>query len=112
MSKVIDEATQIVENRMSKLITDSEGPGYFHGHYEGLGFQSESVCLDKSCKYYKYIASIGWRSVCTHPNVIQSTEIGGVYKCPKSTVERGIEKFIKSYFRHRYKPEIYQKTDL
>jgi len=93
MNKAVKEATQIVESRMAKLITDYEYQGYFHGHYEGLGFKTESICPDHSCLYYKY-AGIGFSPVCTHPRVALSVKIGGVNKCPKSTEEKWAVWFI------------------
>lgn len=92
---VVEEAQQVVENKLARFHTNFVGeektqkiaPGYLLKsgpveirRYEGYGFRDESVCPDKSCKYYKY-AGRGMESVCTHPNVRNAVEIGGVFVC-------------------------------
>ena len=95
-SIAVEKAAQIVENRCAKLIKNLEGPGYYHGHFEGYGFRNEGICLDTFCKYHKYAGSY-FSPVCTHPNVKWSVEIGGVYKCPDElkSIKLRINKLIR-----------------
>lgn len=103
MSKVLEQATEVVNKKMAKFIKDYERDETFgstpftvrhvSGHYEGYGFQYAAICPNKNCSYYKY-TGYPFSPVCNHPKVIWKVEIGGVYACP-SISQRLYDKFKK-----------------